>query len=195
MQFKGARLLTWRLPMGRQVWSKFRRSLGLAPLHRSWGRAAIALLLGLLLSWGVLLPVRPAAAEDYTRMILLGADFSEQDLRDSEFTKANLRQGDFHGSNLRGVSFFAANLEEVNLTGADLRDATLDSARLVEANLTNALLEGAFATNAKFEGAIITGADFTDVLMRADAQAKLCAIAAGTNPITGRDTRETLYCD
>jgi uncharacterized protein YjbI with pentapeptide repeats len=61
--------------------------------------------------------------------------------------------------------------------------------------LTNANLEGAFASNAKFEGAIIDGADFTDVLVRPDVQKMLCKVAKGTNPVTGRETRETLYCD
>jgi uncharacterized protein YjbI with pentapeptide repeats len=135
-----------------------------------------------------------ALAYDYNKESLIGHNFSGQELTDSSFTKANLRSSDFSHSNLRGVSFFGANLESVNLEGADLSSATLDSARLVEANLTNAVLEGAFAFNAQFEGATIDGADFTDVLLRQDVQKQLCKIAKGTNPITGRDTRETLEC-
>jgi uncharacterized protein YjbI with pentapeptide repeats len=96
---------------------------------------------------------------------------------------------------LRQVRFFATNLESANLEGADLSYATLDSARLVRANLKDAVLEGAFASNARFEGAIIEGADFTDVLLRQDVQDKLCQVASGTNPKTGRDTRETLFCN
>jgi uncharacterized protein YjbI with pentapeptide repeats len=65
---------------------------------------------------------------------------------------------------------------------------------LIKADLTNAILEGAFAANARFDGAIIDGADFTDVLLRQDEQKKLCKLAKGTNPVTKRDTRDTLYC-
>ncbi len=136
----------------------------------------------------------PAFALDYNKEILIEADFSGRDLTDASFTKANLRQSNFSKSNLTGVSFFAANLESANLEGTNLTNATLDSARLIRANLTNAVLEGAFAASTKFDGAIIDGADFTDVLLRPDEQKKLCKVAKGTNPTTGRETRDTLFC-
>ncbi|WP_404786440.1 pentapeptide repeat-containing protein [Altericista sp. CCNU0014] len=138
--------------------------------------------------------VSPAWANDYTKEILLNADFSGRDLTDSSFTKANLKNSNFKGSNLSGVSFFGANLEDTNLEGVNLSVATLDSARLVQANLTNAVLEGAFAYSTQFEGAIITGADFTDVDLPEPVQSALCKVADGTNPTTGRSTRETLNC-
>ena len=75
-----------------------------------------------------------------------------------------------------------------------MTNATLDAARFINVNLTNAVLEGAFAANARFDGAVIDGADFTDVLLREDEQDKLCKVAKGTNPMTGRATRETLFC-
>ncbi|MBD2465019.1 pentapeptide repeat-containing protein [Oscillatoria sp. FACHB-1407] len=136
-----------------------------------------------------------AEATDYNKQFLVGADFSGRSLTDDSFTKANLRYSNFSHSDLRGVSFFGANLEGANLEGATLSYATLDSARFVETNLTNAVLEGAFAFNANFDGATIDGADFTDVLLRQDVQERLCEIAQGTNPTTGRNTRETLECD
>ena len=41
---------------------------------------------------------------------------------------------------------------------------------------------------------LITGADFTNVPMREDMLKKLCLDADGTNPVTGRNTRESLDC-
>jgi uncharacterized protein YjbI with pentapeptide repeats len=136
-----------------------------------------------------------ALAEDFNKAFLIGEDFSGKVLIDSSFTKSNLRDANFSKADLRGVSFFGANLERANLEGANLSNSTLDAARLTNANLTNAILEGAFAFNAKFDGATIEGTDFTDVEVRPDALAVLCKSAVGTNPTTGRKTRETLYCD
>lgn len=136
----------------------------------------------------------PALAEDYTKESLVGVDFSGKVLTDASFTKANLRNSNLSNTDLSGVSFFGANLESANLEGANLRNATLDTARITRANLTNAVLEGAFAVYTKFEGAIIDGADFTDVLLRPDVQKTLCKVAQGKNPVTGRETRETLGC-
>ena len=137
----------------------------------------------------------PALAVDYNKEFLVGADLSGRVLVDASFTKANMRQSNLSHSDLRGVSFFGANLEEANLEGANLSNATLDTARLSRANLKDAILEGAFAFNAQFEGVVIDGADFTDVEFRQDAQKLLCKVAKGTNPVTGRNTRDTLYCD
>ncbi|MGB3495508.1 MAG: pentapeptide repeat-containing protein [Elainellaceae cyanobacterium] len=154
------------------------------------GVGAIALSLLLVFS----LSAQSAHAENYNKMTLIESDFSNQVMTDTEFTDANLRNSDLSHSDFTGVSFFGANLQNVNFAGANLRYTTLDNARMVNVNLTDALLEGAFAFNTKFDGATIDGADFTDVLMSSRDQEKLCAIATGTNPATGRNTRDTLNC-
>lgn len=148
--------------------------------------------LGLLLIWG--LWIGPAMAAEYNKEILRDRDFSGQDLTGDSFTKADLKGSNFSGSDLTGVSFFAANLQDSNLEGANFSFATLDSARFAKANLTNAIFEGAFAYSAEFRGAIIDGADFTDAGLLNEAQDVLCAAAKGTNPVTGRKTRDTLEC-
>jgi uncharacterized protein YjbI with pentapeptide repeats len=133
-------------------------------------------------------------ALNYTKQNLIEADFSGRDLRDGLFDHANLRSANFSHANLQGVRFFAANLEGANFEGADLRGADLESARLTDANFTNANLEGAFATNTLVGGVKITGADFTDVLLSLKTEKILCDLAEGTNPTTGRNTHDTLYC-
>ncbi|MGB3509083.1 MAG: pentapeptide repeat-containing protein [Microcoleaceae cyanobacterium] len=137
----------------------------------------------------------PTLADEYNKQILVGVDFSSRDLSDSSFTKSILRQSDFSNANLSGVSLFGAHLEGANLAGANLSYSTLDNAIFNKANLTNAILEGAFAFHTQFRGAIIDGADFTDVFLREDTEKELCKIAKGTNSITGRNTRDTLFCD
>ncbi len=135
-----------------------------------------------------------ALADDFTKATLVNADFSGKDLTTYEFTQASVRNGKFANANLTGVSLIGGNFDSADMTGANLTNSLLDTARLTRTNLTNAILVGAFASVTNFDGAIIDGADFTDVLLRKDLQMKLCKVAKGTNPTTGRDTKETLEC-
>ncbi len=137
-------------------------------------------------SWG---------AMDYAKQVLIGSDFSHRDLRGVTFNLANLLKADLSGSDLQGASLFGAKLQEANMSDTNLTDATLDSAILEGTNLTNAVLEDAFAFNARFKDVIIDGADFTNVPLRADEISSLCASAKGVNPITGRNTKDTLGCN
>ena len=140
-------------------------------------------------------PIAPAAAAmDYAKQVLIGADFRGADLKAVTFNLTNLRDADFHGADLRNASLFGAKLQDADMGEADLRDATLDSAVFDGTDLRNARLDDAFAFNTKFSNVLIEGADFTNVPLRGDALKTLCAIASGTNPSSGRATRDTLGC-
>jgi uncharacterized protein YjbI with pentapeptide repeats len=147
-------------------------------------------LLGMTLAW----PAPAEAAMDYAKQQLIGADFHGADLRGVTFNLTNLRDADLSGADLRGASLFGAKLQDADLSGADLREATLDSAVFEGTDLRNARFDAAFAFNTRFLKVAIDGADFTDVPLRGDARKALCAVASGTNPVSGRATRDTLGC-
>ena len=161
-------------------------------LWRLLQQGLLGLLLAAVLLLGGLEPV--AAAMDYAKQVLIGADFRGADLRGVTFNLTNLRDADFHGADLRNASLFGAKLQDADLAETDLRDATLDSAVFDGTDLRNARLDDAFAFNTKFSNVLIEGADFTNVPLRGDALKALCAIASGTNPSSGRATRDTLGC-
>ena len=138
--------------------------------------------------------VAPAWSADYNKQSLINEDFSHQDLTNASFDHTNLRDSDLSFINASGVRFFGANLAQANLEGANLSYASLESVRLTRANLTNAVLTGAYLTNALMNETTITGADFTDALLSPTTERKLCEVASGSNPTTGNNTKDTLFC-
>ena len=139
--------------------------------------------------------VAPVWANNYQKALLEGMDFSGKSLQGSRFNESDLRDTKFINTDLSGISFFAANMIGADLTGANLSFSTLDMAKMDRANLTNAVLEGAFAYGVTFKKTIIDGADFTDVDLREPVRLRLCQVAQGVNPTTGRATRDTLGCE
>ncbi|KGG15125.1 MULTISPECIES: pentapeptide repeat-containing protein [unclassified Prochlorococcus] len=134
------------------------------------------------------------AAIDYGKQTLVGNDFSKLDLKGATFYLTNLQNADLSDSDLEGANLFGAKLLNTNLSNTNLKNATLDSAVFDGANLENAVLEDAFAFNARFNNVEINGSDFTNVILRDEDLRYLCSIAIGVNPVTQRDTKETLEC-
>ena len=149
----------------------------------------------IIFSISLIFPYSCFAALDYFKQSLLGADFSGSDLQGATFYLTDLQDADLSDCNLQNASLYGAKLKDTNLSNSNLREVTLDSAVLDGTDLTNTNLEDSFAYSTQFENVKIKGADFTNVYLPRDIVREFCKNASGINPITKRETKETLECE
>lgn len=117
-----------------------------------------------------------------------------RDLHQQEFLKATLSGFDLSGADLRGAVFNSSDLQGSDLRGADLQDVVAFASRFDRADLRGAVLRDAMLMQSKFSGAAIEGADFTNAVLDLSQRRALCQRAAGVNPRTGAETKDSLEC-
>ena len=172
------------------------RGFGFSRLRAAVGAIALTALL-MVSGLGIAAPAW-AASSAAIRAIddaeVSNRNFAGQNLERAEFASENLEQADFHGANLRGAVFNGSNLSGANLQGVDFSNGIGYLSNFNGADLTDAVLSDAMLLRSTFKGAKVQGADFTYAALDRLQAARLCEYAAGTNPQTGADTRESLEC-
>ena len=111
-----------------------------------------------------------------------------------EFVKYDLSNYDLSGLDLRGALFSVATLKRADLEGANLEGSIAYATHFEEANLTNVNFRDAVLTKSFFMATTIDGADFTGAIIDAPQREAMCSRAAGTNPVTGVETYDSLDC-
>jgi len=147
---------------------------------------------------GLLLWVAPCGAQkvayDYSSSNQTGKSFANQDLSRVKFPRSILRHANFQKAKMISVILNGSDMTETDFRGANLTGALLINSKLINTKLDGAILIDAITTGAIIKGASIVGADFYNAVMDSSQVDLLCKTARGVNPITKRNTRQTLNC-
>jgi uncharacterized protein YjbI with pentapeptide repeats len=90
---------------------------------------------------------------NFTGAVLEGALFCDSDLRDANLAEAVLIGADFRGADLSGANLIGADFSAADLRGANLQGAYLWGADFHDADLLNTMLDGAYAGGSIFSHA------------------------------------------
>ncbi|MCM1984062.1 pentapeptide repeat-containing protein [Lyngbya confervoides] len=154
----------------------------------------LAALLGLNFKTAPVQAASAAAIRAYDNIDVTSKDFVGKRLQAAEFSDAHLDRADFTRAQMQGVVFDNVTLTDADFKDADLTDGMAYRSDFSKANFENTVLTDAILLKSTFTGAIAKNADFSGAALDKEQIIELCKTAAGVNPVTKADTRESLGC-
>eukprot|EP00527_Entomoneis_sp_CCMP2396_P009034 CAMPEP_0198149672 /NCGR_PEP_ID=MMETSP1443-20131203/47717_1 /TAXON_ID=186043 /ORGANISM="Entomoneis sp., Strain CCMP2396" /LENGTH=207 /DNA_ID=CAMNT_0043814779 /DNA_START=181 /DNA_END=803 /DNA_ORIENTATION=+ len=143
----------------------------------------------------IFLASSPAWAADFAGKDISGVDYSGQDLSGKDFTGVIAKNTNFHNCNLQDSKFSKANLVKADLSGADVRGANFVGATLDESNFKDVQGQKAIFSNTILDIGVLENIDLTSAIWPSKLRIMICDMdeLKGTNPVTGVESRDTLF--